>query len=602
MFDTNIYNTYFDAAYQILQNNVNSFGQQFCQEFVTAHDIRTGNRYSQNSVQQMYNSVTQYIQRITNGAPSFDTQTLFNVMGEYLKHTFSEWQRSMAQRQNTGGFGGGGFSRPAGFSSPSGGFGQPSGFGGGGFGQPRQTAGSHFIDSGVATPPPPSQQSSFTNSAPVAANTNPIQEIKIMPNVSPNPLDDLHGQTIDLNTKAAAPNWGNTEPHDSSIAMMAKTTIKSADQKVFINAYDGFEMTYFDNPMDVVRDFFRVAPDQFVAEHFVFRIFYNHVECINIPTLDFLEARKKFIDSLNSNSGASVYSTVRSILDKMMHGPSMALADYLVKHINRHLKLSFGMAELPQLRISFGAIEDLDDLLGTTFNHKLLEVPGARDQIISLVNNAILNALTCYSDVMFTEENGRDIDIIRSSKVFPHSIANVYPSKDVIPSSGSPEAEKFFELMQVNELSSHTYVRSIRSVIVTNILGQAVLNTISDKPTLISSQIAAVLGTHTLNHHTRLSNEPQCRYYDTDVYATAEEDYREYINNPEKYSLDRLNKVVDFNEPTLPVDQTVFCIQYKTSPKDYLVALDLCTVMNKPSDRPYTLLSKKNIVDLKITN
>jgi hypothetical protein len=593
MFDQNIYNTYFNAAYQILQQNAGYFGQQFCNEFVAAHNMQPGNRFSEKSVVKLYENVSNYIHS-TTGSMRFDDSTLFNVMGGYIKHIFAEWQQAQ-QRGQSMGFGNRGFGNSGGFSS--GGFGSSSGFGNG-FGSPKPTAGSHFADTSVQSQP----TSGFSSTPTQVQTTQAPVEIKIVNTFSSNPLDAFENQTLEFVSNTESPTWGRVNPHDTSIAIMDHHSIVSKDNKVAIQAYDAMNMTYFDNPMDVARDFFRVAPDQFIADHFVFRIFYNHIERLDIPTVDFLEARKKFTDDIQSGRSGSVYDIIIGILNNMMYAPRKALAEYLVIHINRALKLSFGMSEFPQLRISFSEIEDLEELLGTSFNHKLLEVPNAKNSILTIVNNAIQNALTTYSDVMFTEEDGRDIDVIRSSSVFPHSIENVYPSKDVIPSSGTPEAANFFAAMQGNELNHRTYVRSIRSVIVTNILGNNTLFKITDKPELIESQIPAILNTYILDYYKRLPNEALCRKYNTNMRAKTVDEYKDYQENSDKFALDRLSKIVDFDAPLLPVDQTVFAIQYKTSPYDYLTALDLCTVMDRPSGKAFTLLAKKKIKYLKVTD
>lgn len=592
MFDQSMYNNYVNAAFQILKDNLHRFGKNFADEFMIHHDPQKG-QIAHTGMQNMYNNVTQILHNMSNGTGQYNTDMLFQAVGQYITAVYDSW----LQKQNqTRGFGGGGFGTSGGFGRSTG-FSSGGGFGSGGFGTPRPTVGTHFIDSTLESTQPISMQ----QTAPMTTSATVVVPEVSMAVFSDNPIEHIDDNTS-FNVISGSPNWGSARPSDESISLMKRSTIKTPDEKINISVCDGFNKTYFDNPMDVVRDFFRVVPDQFLAEHFIFRLYYNHVERIDISTLDFLEARNKFVDGVTQSRGEDVYRIILGILDSMVKGPSKALSDYLLRHINRALELSLGMAEFPVLRIKFTQIEDLDELMGTNFKSKLLEVPHAKEKITTIVNTAILNALSAYSDVMFTDQKSRDIDIIRSSKVFPHSIFKVYPNKAVIPSSGTPGADKFFEAMEINELSKRTYVRSIRSVLITNILGGKALGSVTDKPTLVQGKVPNILNQYLLNHQTNLSIDPLCREYDIHDDQSAEEEYRTYLENPGKYEMAELSKIADFDSVKLPVDQNMFVIQYKTSPHTYLGSFDLVTVMDHPKDRPFTLLAKSKVADLKITN
>lgn len=595
MFDQNMYNTYFDAAGNVLKDNMHRFGNAFAEQFMAHHDIRNG-QVANTGINNMYNAVTQRVHQMSGGTGRFDANMLYQAVGDYIVQVYNNWlqtqNRQNASFGNSGGFGfqnNGGFNRSSGFGQSSGSF---------GFQQPRPQAASHLVDHSIATPQAPVAQ------APIELAPAPAMEIKPMSVVGHNPLDALVDQKIELTVVPGgngATNWGMGKPKDTSISVMRKDLIRTRDETVLINVVDAFEHTYFNNQMDVVRDFFRIVPDQFLGDHFITRVFYNHIERLDLPTYDFLDARKRFIDGVTNSIDNSVYRVIIGIMDSMMHGPRKSLEKYLVSHINRALHLSLGMEQLPQLRIKFNQIEDLDELLGPSFQSRLLEVPNAKAMISYIVNTAILNALSGYSDVMFVDKDSRDIDVVRSSTVFPHSVTGVYPNKETIPASGTPEAAKFFEMMQLHELDKHTYVRSIRSVVITNILGQTVLPNVGDKPTVIRGQIPSILNEYILNHRDKLNLEPQCRKYDLHSDQTAEQDYEAYLRNPDLYERETLSKIVDFNPPSLPVDQTIFAIQFKVSPKDYLMALDLVTVMDHPTGGGFTLLAKAKIDDLKIT-
>lgn len=604
-FDQSMYVIIFDAAHQILRNNLNQIPQEFADGFMMEHDLRNG-ASSQRGVEQLYRYVADTAVRLNNGNATIrDNDQLFQIVGDYIKAIYDNWARRRSGggggtwRQQTGGFGanGGG----GGFSQPNNGFGGNSG-GGFGFNQTRPQAGSHLIDDGIRTQQ--SQQPSVQQQQPVSF-TQPLvrQESLTMTDYSFNPLDDVSANEVSFSTVPESAGWGMQNPKDRSIVMMSKVSLKTRDEKVVIRVCDGFERTYYNNPFSVAKDFFRVAPDSFLAESFIFRVFYNHVEVIDIPTAEFLEVRRKFISALDRDRVTSVYNVIITILNEMLYGPRTALANYLVSHINRALFLSCGMAENPALRIKFTAIEDLEELLGTNFQSKLLEVPNAREIIENIVNTAILNSFTTYSDAMFASPHDKAIDVMRTSEVFDYAIPGVYPNKTLIPSSESPEAELFFNALQDKVLSQKTYVRSIRSVIITNILGGRALSVIGDKPSAISGQIPGLLNEYILAHQQRLKIDNKCDLYDDVIRGkkTTADKYRSYHDAAEQYELNILSDYADREIPTLPVDQTIFAIQFKKNPADYLGVFDVVTTMNSPRDRNQVIMAKKKINVIKPT-
>lgn len=614
MFDHNVYGAILNAAFNILRNNGQQIPRQFAEGFMFDHDTKNGHQ-SQRNAAQLFDFVTREAQRLNNGQATIrDDQQLFGIVGLYVEDIFRRW----AATQQGGGLGGG----MGGFRQSNMGFGGGSSLGGGGglfnrggggmgFGQPSRTGpGSHLMDD-VIEPAGSRQQQVQPQAQPVAQNSSlsftsstPKKEDVVMTQFSYNPLDDIPESGLDFAQVPEPVNWGIGKPNDNSIVMMGRHSLKTKDDRYVIRVCDGFERIYFNDPMDVAKDFFRIVPDFFLAESFIFRVFYNHVEEIDIPTKDFLDVRNKFVAAIDRDRERPVYNILMSIIDQMLHGPRKALVNYLVKHINRALALSCGMSANPATRISFTQIEDLEELLGTNFQHKLLEVPNARIMIAKIVNNAILNALTGCSDALFASSNANEIDVIKNSPVFPYSMPEVYPNKAAIPASGSPQAKKFFDQLHAHQLNHKTYVRSLRSVIFTNVLGQKVLPIVGDKPTLVNGQIAALFNQYNLPHLMQIrTNESQCSYYDEtgQTGGGAEAEYAQFLEDPERYMNDETKRFIEREAPELPVDQTIFAIQFKKSPTEYLAALDLATTMDSASGRGYALFAKKKLGVLKPT-
>lgn len=607
--DQQMYTTVLQAAHQILQQNKNTVGIPFAESFMAEHDPAQG-AMSQRGVQQLANHVANETMRL-NGSPRIQNdQQLFDIVGTYVFAVYNNFMARRGAGLNSGSpFGGGqsGFGGSSGFGggfpSTSSGFGNSGGFNRGGFGTPSPTigGGSHLMDETI-TPqqqtPPAAQQRQPSAPAAFDLSTNTTTTVSY----SPNPLDDLGDNPVELNAVKSPITWGIHEPKDDSIVMFEKYDLKTKDERIVVKVCDGFELSYLNNPMDVVRDFFRVTPDSFLAEHFAFRIFYNHIETLEVSTEEFLEVRRKFIEAMNKSPSFYTHTAIITILNSMMFGPRTAIANYLVRHINRALYLSCGTSDQPALRIKFKEIEDLEELLGTSFQSKILDVPNAKGMIADIVNTAIVNALTGYSNVMFYDPSNSDIDVIRTSPAFPYKISGVYPSKDLIPMSGSDSAKAFYDAMYEHELSKRTYVRSIRSVVITNILGRKSLSAVGTLPTVINGQIPSLLNEFLLKHSTKLKSDNKCAMYDLQKSSDANEEYQKYITGDTALYETRLkSRVTDFEIPELPVDQSVFVVQYKKSPQEYLAAFDLLTTMNAPRNSGHTLMAIRNVTDLKVT-
>lgn len=601
MFDEAMYRDILNAAHSILRNNGNQLDRQFSEGFMFDHDPSQG-AASMRNAQFFFDYVAREAQRMNNGQMVIHSdRQLFDIVGSYITQIFNRWADS--QRQGSMGFGSGGGGRPLGFGNSGGGnnfFGNRRGGTGFNLGGSRPAPlGAMMGDLTDPTPQQPSSHPEQMTSAPV--NFSHPQQLKETPMVigyTHNPLDDLPDSNVEFVEGEGPLNWGMEKPKDRSIVMAKHSLLKTGDHRHIINLCEGYERTYLNDPIDVVKDFFRIVPDLFLAEHFIFRVFYNHVEEVDIPTQDFLEVRKKFVDSLNNDKEATIYTAVIKVLNELFHGPRMAIAGYLVNQINRALHLSCGISSDPSLRIKFTQIEDLEELLGTHFESKLLDVPHSRHLITSIVNTAILNSITGYSDVMFTSPSDKTIDVIRTSPAFPFNMMGVYPSKDIIPLAGSNEAEVFYKALEKEQLSKKTFVRSIRSVLITNILGQKALPSISDKPTQINGIIPAQFNRYVIPHVGQFrANSSECPYYDEHILTdnVDESEYTKYLKDPHDYEIEETDRFIEKNSPKVPVDQTLFAIQYKKDPTEFMMALDICTTMDAERNKGYCLFNKRDL-------
>lgn len=582
-FDESFYmNTLLPGAHEYLANNERRYGTEFCHLFMNDHksnrDLAV--RFSDAVANQAYRANGQVALRS-------DAQ-LFEFISNYIEEIASVHFNNQ-NRAHGGGFQGG-FSR--------GGFGQTSGFQNSGFG--RSTGGMANSGFGMSTRNMASQgvrDDSITTQATVAPTTPqpaaaepqrsaPVSmSFSMTEEYSRNPLDDMEDDTR-FNIQDEGKHWGHTPAKDNRLVITKKEALKTGDHKYVIHRCEGFARIYSNDLMEVVKLFFATAPEEFLAEHFIFKLFYNHVEEINVATDTFVDIQSGFLRSLDREDIA--YKSIIDVVNTMPYGPRMAVANYLVGHINRALYKNFGMAIRPSTRIQIAQIEDLEELLGTSFSHPIMEVPDARDRLIAIVNNAIKSALSGYSSAMFTGGNDQEmIDIIRTSSVFPTTLDGVYPKKSLIPSSQDSDFGSFKRALEDNVLSGKTYVRSIREVIITNIFGERQLSVIGDKPTKVDGQIANMVaslkayqsGTMTLGRN-------ECERFDEMFQTdTRIEEYEQFLKDPRKYVSQDVSRFSEIDMPTHPVDMTVFAIQFKKSPFDYIRAIDVVTSIDSRNDK-----------------
>lgn len=597
MFDAHFYSQkILPAVDAVLRNNMNSLGQYFANEFMGEHDLNnTVNPNVARNCQQLFAFVASEAQRMNNGNMTVNDQQLFQIVGVYIQNIYQAWA-SRQQQPAAMGVGYGQATMGSSFARPSGGMGA-QGFGSFNNRPATPQLNGDIIGPGSAkTSQMPAQTGMSPSSmSPVSVPVNTSLDV----NYTHNPLDELQANPVSLTPVADQKNWGMTPAKDRSLTIMQQQVLKSSDEKFVIRKYDVWARVYTDSELDVVKLFFDGIPNRVLAETFVVRMFYNHVEELAIGTEDFVKVRDEFVKALEKNREVSTYHTIIGILDKLAHGPRMVMARYLVEHINRALRIGIGMESSPGTRVKFDQIEDLEELLGPNFDIPLLQVPKARELITLAVNNAVFNALSGYSDVMFADEKTFDPSIIKTSNVFPFSLDKVYPTKAIIPDAESPLFSQFFEAMQQHHLVNKTFVRSIRSVVITNILGQQALREITDKPKAITGQIPSLLNAYLrplFLSPNRITSV--CSEYD-ELSATGEgdgSDYQAYLSNPQEYQRGEDDQLSSNPLPGLPVDQSIYAIQYKKSPYEYLLALDLLSTMDMPQGGGNrAILSRKHI-------
>jgi len=602
-------NTLLNAAYQILKNNLQRYGPEFSDAFMTDHDLNNGPRTHR--LAQSFHSYVTAAMQAANGVPQATDEQLFAFVGRYIEEIFnihvSNTQRQRGVGQN--GFGGG-FGQQGGFGRQQSGFGQTSIFNNNGFGQSngfspraqgRPGSSSSLRDDSIA---PIAAVAPAVTAAPIAPVISPIVSAPAVSQFySHNPLDNLQAQKEGQSFESVpeSPNWGIDPAVDDSIVVMKRESWKTADEKYVIRQASGFCRVYTNNELDIVNDFFRVVPSSFVAENYVVELFYNHVEVIDVPTKMFLEVQSAFLNSLNRETTA--YRAVIEVLNSMFHGPRMAMANYLVAHINRGLYKCCRMSDRPTSEISFQQIEDLEELLGPNYNHRILELPNARTSLQDIVNNSIKAALSGYSTPMFTSNKDSMMsDIIRTSSAFPFAIECVYPAKTIIPSYGDSSFDSFYKAFSEKVLEHKTYVRSIRSAVISNLFGGTELAKITTAPIRVFGVPAHFLSTYRTDYRgsigvSKNDTEPFNEEFNNDI---PEQDYVEYLDNPQAYLKQMKSRFTEIDTPRYPVDRTLYAVQFKKSPKEYIRAIDFITALDEPRENNSGIFVAKNIQTLNL--
>ena len=589
MFDDQMYNTFYQAAVSVLQSNINTTGRQFCDEFLNAHDPRNG-MSAQNNAQRFYTAVTNEVMRQTGGTGRIhDNQMLFNIVGRYVSTVFDQWRQSQ-QNQPMG------FQTSVGFNQAPSLFGNQVGGLNPGFSTNRLSASSHLGGSPEESPQPINRPAQVVTPQ---LKINPTDE-PIMSDYTLNPLDSFPDQGLSFSNIEARDCWGDDTVKDRTIIVRSSRDLKPSDPKFIVRLTEAVYRGVVDDQMDVVRKFFKSVTQSYLSKSFIARIDYEHLEYVDIPMHDFTEVRRKLHEVLTATARPSPFwqMALRIIAD-LKYGTWQILSEYVIREINRALYLNARSVENPSSFIQISELKDLEQLLSATFTHRLTNIPNGRDMIKHIVETAIINAFMSSSEVIdkftFGVFDDATRDMIQRSPAFPYGMMNIYADKLNILIPEDPGLDRFMDKMYKLILSEQTMIKSRRSVIITNVLGQNVLPCIGKNPSVISGTIPSLLNHYQIDYinpkplsESKVSDEDRNRKIDRD--KLCELDDRDI-----HYEI-----LGDRRKGLIPVDQTIFAIQYGKDPMDFVMPMDVFTPLDDMNADNNVILAKKYIKTMRV--
>lgn len=609
MIDQHLYSQMFDAAFNILKSNGSSLGREFCEGFMFDHDLRNGQEAQRNAA-NMFNAVANEAQRLNGNSIIRDNNQLFEIVGSYIKYIYGVYTQRQQQR---GSFGGGG-SMFGGGSTMGGGsmFGGNRGGGFSNFSQPRTLSpGSHLSDDTIEPRNQPIAQAApqpAAAAAPAAAASSmfsftPQKETNAVSSFSTNPLDDLSSQGVDFSPVKVQARWGDEKAKDRRIIVGRRFDMKTRDAQYTVNMSEAYHQLIMNDPMDVMRDFFEIVPDSTLGSPFLFKIFYNHLETIDVPTADFVNVRNRCIEGIKQDSQVLLHKKIAEVINDMKRGPYVALTKYLTSHVNRALHLACRLSNNPVAYIRIGDFEDIDELLSSSFKHEFTAYPEGRHKLEKIVGGALWNALVMSANAMFVGDETFPTHAVQSSPAFPYSMEGVYPNKYSIPTPNDAMIEQFRDKLTTVELSKRTYILSKRSVVVTNIFGRHVLSTVKKDPTLINTPLAQLINRCVLPFDQLTPDDRDVMVTQTSLVEEGfpSDQLERYYEDPIQDEIAEIERYGKVRATELPLDQTIFAVQYSVDPKDYLTALDVFTTIDGKLGKDQTILSTKTVKDLTIT-
>lgn len=619
MLDSSMYNVVFQALHDILRRNVSKLGRDFCDNFLSQYDPNNGIS-AQNNAQQLLNLLEQTARNASGGQSSRISQDqLFAWLGEFIEKNYQNYASAMQNRGgggggfgfNQGGFGGSPMGGGFGMQQRSNGFGMGGGFGStGGFGQgPRPPVGSSFgdvVEPGGArpqqtqTPAPQQPAQSFTTQSAFAPMTSTQPAVAY----SSNPLDEVSEGGVEFRPVSASLDWGGIRSGDNRIVVARRDELKTTSAKFTVNHVTAFHQYIQNDPMDVVRDFFAVVPDTTLGSPFLSKIIYHHLEILDLPTAEFLDVRNKCIEAVRQDRQVILHKQITAILDTMQRGPWKVITSYLVGEVNRALRLAARLSSEPSTYVKIGAFEDLDDLLSSSFVHPFTTLPEGRHKLDLIVGTALWNALVMNTDVMFADdEQDFPTHLIQMSPAFPSSMEGVYPNKFSIPLNSEDSMQQFKSRLNEVELSKKTYLLSRRSVVITNIFGKKVLPQIDDTPKVINTPLSQIIN-RVMMPYTNINIGHRDVMHDESLMAdetNPSEQLMQYYENPEAMRKDEIERYSRIPNVDLPVDQTIFAIQYGVDATKYMKALDVFTTLDETLGKDQTILASKSLKEITIT-
>jgi hypothetical protein len=616
MFDHVFYNNILQAAHNILQANIANVGADFARVFMS--DFTPNNQQTMANAQGLFNHVVNYGRQVNpNGGGQINQDQLFQVVGQFVEHIFNQYKQRMAQNTTFGGFNG--YQMQPQMNSSGGMFGGGIGGGsifsqggrqGGNFGgQPqRPMAGSHLGDDLPSktnfTPTPTASKSVFAPDAPNGGPVLPVAPLTPAVEYVTNPLDTLPDGDVAFSNVTAKKSWAGERAKDDRIMIGERIDFKTRDQQFTVQAAISYHQEILDDPMQVLRDFYAVAPNSLLGTVFFYIVNYNHLDVLDVPTKDFIQVRDKCIEAVENDPDGMIHKHLINKLQTMQMGSYRALTNYLVKHVNRALYLAFRLSTKPGTSVQITTFDDLNELLSSSYTSSFTNHPDGRYKLETIVSNAIWNALVKSVDVMFEDGETVPTHAIQSSPAFPYSIDGVYPNKFAIPVTDSPDAPEFMKALNDKVLVEKTYLLSRRRVVITNVTNKTILPSLDKKPKLISTPIADIFhmaqcglpfSDPNQSSLDRISVEP----YASEVHPTDQ--FKNYMADPKEYNEKEMQRFGKYQSALLPVDQTIFAVQYGVDPHQYLQAVDVFTTIDDQRNGNAVIMAYKNVPSLGIT-
>ena len=565
-FDQSAYTTMVNALYTIASNNAAVLPVEFRNQIVGFHDLRNGQQ-AQAYALRLFDYVSNAAMRL-GGNGYLTDQQLFDTVYAYMSELYGQWtnQSRMAPQQPQGMYG-----QPSSYiASPAstGSFhnaGTPQGM----FNQPSQQPQGYAGNFNSPNPPTPQAAPQIIPQPAVVAAQS---QAPAMLNLLPNPMDSVTESLQDFNKVAqdkTGDEWGGERAHDKTIEIVSGYDRNSTTTRLSIRQCTAIHRIVQDDPMDVVKDFFRVVPESFLAKSFAIKIQYHHLETVALPT----EATLGLLTFLKKTSGEMpIYEAIAKSVENLSVGSYRAFSTYLVGHINRALHLCCRSFLEPSVYIKIGELNDIVDLLSSSFQHKFKLLPDGRNMMKFIIENAIVSALSGGSSILFSDLTNLPMSTIRSSNAFAFSLDGVYEDRTNLEMSAELKSN-----LTTHELKYKTYILSKRAVVITNVLGKNVIPNLTHTPTPIVDLGAVILDE-------MLAVGDRAQYNNSFVVEKAME------ATPITNDADVKRSYMD--KDRLFVDQTGFAIQYGGKPSDFITSIDRFTTLDK-ADSP--ILGKHHI-------
>lgn len=587
--DQYFYNRLFEALRASINQNQAKLTEAICRQILAMHDPRNPNAGANHA--QFYNFVIREAQpymAANNGAISDDI--LFRIVTNYMSQVVDFIVRRGQQQPGYATYG----QQTQGYPGGMMGGGMMGGFG---------TSTPDFMTTPSSSPTPQTPQPTpaaqpVATPSPVAPVATPYQGDIVVTPRSRNPLDNLPEDGDPFIPVETGDAWAGDYPLDRTIVAKLSVDLKTADSDACIKMVQAQHRIMENDPKEVVRAFFKTAPEELQAIPYLFEIFYNHLEIIDVPTHDFMSVQARLFDTLSNHTiHDPLHRVVINAVGNMFKLPSEAMDRYLTKAINRALHISCRKESNPSDFLEIGELSHLEELLSPKSQWIVTDIPDGRQHLKKIVENAIWNALSINTGVMFSSMNDVPVSVMRASPAFPFAMRGVYPDKDLIPNVGEREFEQFYSRLSAHVLSEKTFLVSRRAVVVTNIFGDGILNNITNRPIFHRGLVPGALTSLMTRFDTHQVTSSVTTEYriKIDTSKSREERLAEYYVNDEDYDQD-IPEHIPFPKTNGEMlgDLNIYAVKFAVDPEEYMAEIDLFSLMDgRPSNRGNVLALKE---------